>query len=76
MGNMKILVKKLVIPLKIAETQYQNAKTRFQNAETTQSRISFASTWMEITQKICLGSMHTSGQKYQCINGQSLIFHF
>ena len=69
MGNMKILCEKICDnPLKIAETQFQNAKTRFQkaktrvqkaktrvqNAETDWSRISFASTWMEIAQKICL----------------------
>ena len=48
-------------PLKIAETRFENAKTRlqkaktrFQNSETAMSRISFASTWMEIAQKNCL----------------------
>ena len=41
-------------PLEIPENRIQNAKTGFQNAETAQSRISFASTWMEVAQKNCL----------------------
>ena len=41
-------------PLKIPETRIQSAKTRCQNAETAQSRISLASIWMEVAQKICL----------------------
>ena len=36
------------------ETRFQNAKTRLQNAKTAWSRISLASTWTEIAQKICL----------------------